>query len=207
MPKKLAFFVEGQTEQVFIQKLLLEIAGRHNITIDVVQTRGSGPARTVVISGHSAANTQYYALVCDCGTDNRVASDINDNYSGLIAQGFSFILGLRDVYPEPDAKIPAMRAAIAKILPKGTIAAHLVLAIREIEAWFIVEDRHYPAIHPDLTPELIKARLNIDTRSVAAESIAHPAGTLHDIYQLQGRGYINKKRWQVERTVHALDYA
>ena len=41
--KKIAFFVEGQTEQVFINKLLEEIAGRKNISINIFQLRGGKP--------------------------------------------------------------------------------------------------------------------------------------------------------------------
>jgi hypothetical protein len=33
--KKIAFYVEGQTEQFFINKLLIEIAGRKNIEIEL----------------------------------------------------------------------------------------------------------------------------------------------------------------------------
>jgi len=206
MAKRLAVFVEGMTEQLFIQKLLIEMAGRHNITIDLVQARGSASARMVILKGHSASNTRYYALVCDCGADNTVASDIRDHYDRLSKQGYDLVLGLRDVHPEPDAKIPAIRSAIAKIMPTGAIPVHLVLAIREIEAWFIVEDGHYPAVHPALTAALIKARMGLDTATVAAESIAAPAETLHAAYQLQGRAY-HKSRRHVQRTVDALDYA
>ena len=33
--KKIAFFVEGQTEQLFINKLLIEIAGQKNILVEL----------------------------------------------------------------------------------------------------------------------------------------------------------------------------
>jgi hypothetical protein len=206
MVKRLAVFVEGQTEQIFMQKMLLEVAGRHNITISVVQARGSGSSRAVTLQGQSASRTPYYALICDCGADNSVASDMRDNYPGLVAAGYRLVLGLRDVHPEPDAKIPLIQSAVSKILPKGEVPAHLVLAIREIEAWFIVEDGHYPAIHPDLNAALIKQHLGLDTATVLAESIAFPAETLHAAYQLKGRAY-KKDRTRVERTVDALDYA
>ena len=38
--KRIAFFVEGQTEQLFINKLLIEIAGHKNIAINLFQLRG-----------------------------------------------------------------------------------------------------------------------------------------------------------------------
>lgn len=206
MTKRLAIFVEGQTEQIFMQKLLVEVAGRHKITIDIVQARGSGPSRTITLEGYSASSTPYYALICDCGADNSVASDMRDNYERMVQAGYQLVLGLRDVYPEPDSKIPLIRAATSKILPKGAVPSHLILAIREIEAWFFVEDNHYPAIHPDLNSELIMNHLGINTATVDAEKIKCPAESLHSAYQLKGRAY-KKDRTRVERTVNSLDYA
>jgi hypothetical protein len=39
--KKIAFYVEGQTEQFFINKLLIEIAGYKNIEIELEQFQGA----------------------------------------------------------------------------------------------------------------------------------------------------------------------
>jgi len=39
--KKLAIFVEGQTEQIFVEKLLKEIAGRNRIAIEVIAVNGN----------------------------------------------------------------------------------------------------------------------------------------------------------------------
>lgn len=206
MVKRLAIFVEGQTEQIFMQKMLVEVAGRHNITIDVVHARGTGSARAITLQSTSGSSTPYYALICDCGADNRVLSDMRDNYAGLVSAGYHLVLGLRDIHPEPDTNIPQIRQAIAQVMPQGVVPAHLVLAIREIEAWFIVEDGHYPEIHHDLNAALIKQHLGLDTATVIAESIAAPAETLHAAYQLKGCAY-KKDRARVQRTVDALDYA
>jgi len=205
MAKRIAVFVEGMTEQVFVQKLLIEMAGRQRITIHTTEARGNRSSRAIVLQGYSEARTQYYALICDCGADNAVASDIIDNYNGLLRQGYDLVLGLRDVHPARSHQIPEIRNAISKVLPRGKVPVHVVLAIREIEAWFIVEDRHYPSIHAELSEELIRAELGLDTATVDAESIQCPAETLHAIYQLRGRGYRKSKR-HVERTVNALDY-
>jgi len=206
MVKRLAVFVEGQTEQIFMLKMLVAVAGNHKVTVDVIQARGSGTSRAVTLQGQSATNTPYYALICDCGADSSVASDIRDNYEGLVTAGYHLVLGLRDVYPVPNDKIPDIRTSIARIMPKGAIPVHLVLAVREIEAWFIVEDEHYPAIHPELTAALINEKLTFDTATVVAEDIDAPAQTLHDAYQLKGRAY-HKSRTHVQRTVNALNYS
>ncbi len=39
--KKIAFYVEGLTEQFFINKLLIEIAGQKNIEIELRQFQGA----------------------------------------------------------------------------------------------------------------------------------------------------------------------
>jgi hypothetical protein len=207
MVKRLAVFVEGQTEQIFMKKMLVEVAGQHNITINVMQARGSGSSRAMItLQGQSASSTPYYAQICDCGADNSVASDMRDNYTTLVNAGYHLVIGLRDIHPHPDAKIPLIRNQVSRVLPRGELPVHLVFAIREIEAWFIVEDRHYPAIHPELNSDLIKEKLGIDTTTVPAESIACPADTLRSAYQLKGQMY-TKRRDRVERTVDALDYA
>jgi len=43
--KKIAFFVEGQTEQLFINKLLREIAGHKNIAVKLYQLIGGNNSR------------------------------------------------------------------------------------------------------------------------------------------------------------------
>ncbi len=209
MAKKLAVFVEGQTEQFLVQRLLTEVAGKHQIAIDLVQARGSGTSR-LIVEGHSRNDLRYYAIICDCGSDSTVVSDVRDNYATLAQAGYSLVLGLRDEYsagtpPPSEQRLTAMRTAMRSALPNGAVPCQVILAVREIESWFIVEDWHYPHIHQELTVELIRARLQIDTTTVAAESIADPADTLHRIYQIKGKAY-RKTRAHVHRTVDALDY-
>lgn len=206
MDRRLAVFVEGMTEQVFMQRLLLELAGQNNVQINLIEVRGSSSARLISMEGVSDNETRYYAIICDCGADNSVASDIRDNYDRLSSSGFVMVLGLRDVFPRPSAEIPQIRDAIQSILPKGSVPVHVVLAVREIEAWFIVEDRHFQQINPNLTPVIIRDNLGIDTTSVVAENIQQPARLLDQAYRLVGRAY-GKRRSHVQQTVGALDYA
>lgn len=46
--KKITFFVEGQTEQLFINKLLIEIAGQKNISVELEQFQGYGRRPTKI---------------------------------------------------------------------------------------------------------------------------------------------------------------
>ena len=40
--KRIAIFVEGQTEQIFVNKLLIEMAGKKNIAIELKRFAGIG---------------------------------------------------------------------------------------------------------------------------------------------------------------------
>ena len=59
----------------------------------------------------------YYVLICNSSNDDRVLSDIRDLYPTLTAQGFREIIGIRDVYPQPYADIPAIRSDFAFFAP------------------------------------------------------------------------------------------
>ena len=73
--KKIAFFVEGQTEQLFINKLLIEIAGQKNISIELEQFQGYGRRPTKNIyprTTSSPISPNHYALIHDCRGDKLI---------------------------------------------------------------------------------------------------------------------------------------
>lgn len=77
--KKIAFFVEGQTEQLFINKLLIEIAGQKNILVELEQFQGYGRKPTKNIYPKTASNPvspKHHALITDCKGDSSVDSEL-----------------------------------------------------------------------------------------------------------------------------------
>ena len=92
--KKLAIFVEGQTEKIFVRKLLEEIAGKHNIAIE---NRGYSLGNkvtgiTLLVMNDLVTNqTKYYVLIYNSGNDSRVASDVRDQYQKLVSSGYDQI--------------------------------------------------------------------------------------------------------------------
>ncbi len=205
--KRLAIFVEGQTEKIFVRKLLEEIAGKSNIAIveqDIVGKQGSR-ITVLKMSDPITSQTKYYVLVYNSGGDSSVVSDIRDQYSSLVASGYSKVIGLRDIYPIPSAQKNALESGLQYALPKGTVPAHIVLAVMEIEAWFIAEWKHFAKINPNLTTALIQAALGFNPETDDVEKRNHPAEDLHQIYQLVGRAY-RKQRSQVNTIVSNLDY-
>ena len=69
--KKIAFYVEGQTEQFFINKLLIEITGKKNIQIELQQFQEVGkPTKSVYPkTAANPQNPQHFTLIFDCMGD------------------------------------------------------------------------------------------------------------------------------------------
>jgi Domain of unknown function (DUF4276) len=206
---KLAVFVEGQTEQIFVKKLLEEIAGEKNVRIRLEKSTGGRNAskRIEVIEAERAEpEARYYIQIVDCSGESRVASEIRDTYAILERRGFSAIVGLRDVFPLDRARIPDIRKAMTYRLRTQPIAVTQILAIMEVEAWFLAEHHHFAKIDPALTLAAIQGALRFDPNADDVEARDHPAEDLDRIYRLAGRSY-RKNKATVHGTVDALDYA
>jgi hypothetical protein len=206
--KKLAVFVEGQTEQLFVENLLVQIAGRCNIRIDKVQATGSGQKRRYIeISGKSAdSGEQYYALIVDSRGNGSVKTDIIDRYSNLCDQGFELVIGIRDVFPIPRSDLPKLRLHLYDYVKTKPLQVVLILAVMEVEAWFLAECTHFPAIDTKLSSELIRAVFGFDPCREDMALRDNPASDLHAISHLAGKSY-NKRKTNSLRTIYALDFA
>lgn len=199
--KKVAVFVEGQTEQIFVQKLIEQVASPSKVTVTTYQLRGGARyTRNLILLKTQSATPQadYYFEIYDCGGDAKVKDDIIENLQSMKQKGFSLIIGLRDVYPN-NSKIAHLRKYLKFGIPAG-VPTHIVLAVNEVEAWFLAEENHYHKIDTKLTPERVSAIAGVDVCTASTEAVAHPAEKLQRIY-----GYA-KSRHKVHRTVNALDY-
>lgn len=210
--KRLAIFVEGQTEQIFVGKMVTEIAGEKNISIDYEKAHKNKKGNRVFvgiteIAAHSEVSGQkYYVLIRDCGSENNVKSDIVDSYAGLASKNYEKILGLRDVFPNfTYADIRKLEAGLKYQVPTRPMPVNILLAVMEVEAWFLAETTHFYRIHSSLTIDLIKAHF-FDPNSIDVERRINPAKDLDAIYHLAGRAYTKKKK-NALRTVKALDYS
>lgn len=206
--KKLAIFVEGKTEVAFFDKLLRQLISAKKLRIDHLQAYGGRktPRRLTVVqaSAHRPEQT-FYIQIVDVGTDNRVASDIRDNYGGLVSSGFEAIIGVRDVYPISRTNLTTLRRGLNYRLRTKPTAVVFVLGVMETEAWFLAEHTHFSKIHPNLTISRIRASFNFDPSSDDMQLRDCPHEDLHSIYALEGLAY-RKNRSQIQRTVSVLDY-
>lgn len=206
---KMAIFVEGQTELIFMERLVESIAGKHNVHIDTIVGFGGTkvPRQWIQINATGPQPHQkYHVVIYSSENYGRVVSDIRDRYTDLISQGFSYIIGMRDVHPQPAADIPTIRSDFAMFVPSNPVVPQQILQVMEIEAWFIAEYFHYPHIHPNLTHSVATAHFSFDPSTYDVQLIPSPCDTLRSFYMLEHKGY-NKSRKHRERTVDVLDYA
>lgn len=212
--KKLAIFVEGQTEQIFVEQLLNYVAASNGVCIE--KRRGFGGrdnGRRFITLSAPEAKAPYYILLVDSSNDGRVLTDIREEYEGLSRQGYDKIIGLRDIYPQSYKDFRKLRRFAKNLVPKGKIKTEVCFAVLEVETWFVAEYKHFKKIHPRLTPRFIKERTGIDPscedieltlNPEKDENYSSPAADLNRIYNLVKRSY-NKKKQQVLNVMKVLD--
>jgi hypothetical protein len=211
MPK-LAIFVEGQTELLFLRRLLGYLASRREIYVDERELRGKRGVRLLKFVHHRPRPEPpppFWVMVCNCGGDSTVVSDMLEQAPSLAAHGYGQIIGLRDVYPLPYARVSHLEDTLERTLRRAGFAAPpmaIALAAMELEAWFIAEWHHFAILDPDLTPEKIQEEMGFDPRTDSVERIPHPADFLRQIYRLVGLSY-HKRRNEVAEITRALDLA
>ncbi len=213
--KKIAFYVEGQTEMLFLEKLIIEIAGQKNIQIEFQQFQGKKkPIKYISIKTTvSTQNPQYYVLIYDCMGDGSVKSRMLEDANSLFLQNYTEIIGLIDLFPLPDL-IKFEKYIIGGMQENGKITPFLpnntsiVIAVREIEDWFLAECNHYFHIDNSLNDALISAsalKFNPWTDDLTIRK--SPASKdLNAIYELVGKNY-NKHFETVSKTTECLNYA
>lgn len=204
---RLAVFVEGYTEMVFVEKLMEEIAGCNKVVIEKREVRGgrTTPRSVRLISATKPlTGQQYYMLLMDCGGDNAVKTRIREEHANLTQAGYTHIVGLRDVRPIVHADIPKLEASLPRYVNPTLAPVTFILAILELEAWFLAEWTHFPRIDAAITTAAIHARLGFDPEHDDMAQRLCPVEDLRACYALGGKAYV-KGRAQV--TVNALDYA
>lgn len=205
--KRLAVFVEGHTEVLFVQSLISEIAGANNVLIEHSKIRGGSRAVrsfSVVKAAKQVTNEKYYVLVVDCGGDALVKTRIQEEHQRLTTKGYSKIIGMRDVRPKfTYADIAKLEAGLKKYIKTSLAPVEFVLAVMEIEAWFLAEINHFTRIDPYITVEAIKANLAFDPALDDMALRTNPTDDLHASYMIGGKEY---KKSNAAITVNALDF-
>src|SRR5262249_51840464 len=109
------------------------------------------------------------------------------------------------VYPLSRSKISQLQSAINSGFEQSVMPVKIVLAIMELEAWFIGEFRHFLDIDQRLTPSKIHKRIGFNPEKENPETIGHPSASLDAIYQIAGLRY-KKKDADAHKVVARLDF-
>lgn len=201
---KLAIYVEGETEQIFAERLVREMAGHADLHIVPVKARGGVNTRRrtrIVQAVPEDLKAEYYVLLVDCSGDGGVKSRLLEEHPSLVSHGYHVILTLRDV-PKDRTRIERFREGFPTGIP-ADIPAVFTFAIMEIEAWFLAEYTHFQQIDVALTQALIVEHLGFDPTTQDMREIDRPARVLAEVYALVNQNY--RKGRAAQHTIYRLD--
>jgi hypothetical protein len=204
---KMAIFVEGYTEIVFVDRLIEQIANDNAVRIEWrLISGGTTCPRTSrqLKAAQPHTGQEHFVVIFDCGGDDLVKTRMINEYPNLVSAGYSRIVCIRDVYPKYNH---ADVATLEKFLPKHVktkpIVVDFILSIMEIEAWFLAEHTHFSRIDPALTLSAIRAELRFDPQNDDMQLRPAPAEDLNNCYALAGKSYMKAN---AKTTMDALDY-
>jgi hypothetical protein len=208
--KKIAFFVEGYTEQEFVRKLLIEIFGSKRIAIEISKIKGGKTipiCHTILESAITTDETLYYILIYDCSGDGSIKSYILEHRDNLIKAGYLKVIGLRDIYPDfAREDIFELKKGMYGNLPQKNLPIKFVISIMEIESWFLADENHYEKIDSVLSLDYLKQHFNFDPSTEDTQLIDEAANFLKKIYTNVGTTYVKEKA-SIDRTINALDFS
>jgi len=205
---KIAIFVEGQSELVFIRNLLRQLFDNSSIVFDCIKLHGS---QTVDIPyKHCPPEPTAYFQIINVENDSKVLSAIKEREQKLFQNGFSKIIGLRDMYSKEYRKrvegcindevnnkfVESHDNVISFMSSPEKISFHF--SIMEIEAWWLGMETLFEKVDSRLNSQFIGEYLDFFLESIDPEtSFFHPAETLKQILALVNIPY-DKKLGQVE---------
>lgn len=204
---KISIFVEGQTERIFLAKLLEKYLTPPEFEIESCRLIGDGIHMTRRRNIHSGIH--IYVLIYDVGNDERVVSVLLEKAEYMISnKGYSNLLALRDLYPKHIQEKSRVVNAIQREFNKYSYSnkLKLILAIMETEAWFLADYNLFSRMNSQLTPEYIQEETSYDLVNNDPESYYHPAKVVDDIYKLIGQRY-KKREKQSHKIAHNIDYS
>ena len=204
--RKIAIFVEGWTELLFVEKLLEELAGLHKVLIEKQQIKGGNKVPRHIVTVDAArpqTNERFFVLLVDCGGDHQVAGRIKEEHERLNNAGYQKIIGLRDIRPQfTAADVGKLEINMRKYIKTSLIPVQFVLAMLEIEAWFLAEHTHFERVDPSLGLDVVRNALGFDPSVENVGTRAVPSADLQTVYQLAGKSYAKP----ATDTIGALDF-
>lgn len=206
--KKIAVFVEGQSELIATRHFLI-----HYFESKIAFTCLSLYKRRLYEScpyQYENPESDFHYYIYNVGNDNSVLEEVLFHEEKLWAQGFEKIVALRDMYSSNYKKESIhVNSAVSEKFVLGhqeTIKKNAKkpdqiffrFSIMEMEAWVLGMYEVFARLDPTLTPEHIHAQLGYNLPEIDPETyFFKPAVNLGDIFKLVGKKY-DKKRGDIE---------
>jgi len=205
--KKIGIFVEGQTDRIFVVKFLSEyLGGEHKFSR--LERKFKNKNRDEFITKRIYPEAKYFILIFDSSGDGNVLPALYERAENMIQnQNFEYLIALEDLYNRPRNK---KKLIISKFEERIKVfrfhdRLRFVLAIMELESWFLADANVFSRINNILTPEYIHEKININLLAINPESLPHPAETINKIYKLLDQSY-KKTKDQAYQITERLDF-
>jgi hypothetical protein len=206
--KRTVFIVEGHTEQIFVRKFLEKAAAITGYHLSL-ENLHNGKLSILRSEGVPIDQCSHYIRVINVENDGKVNSFIKDNLKNFKSKDVGFVYGVRDRYTGDKNKPTVNPEAINKFLEpmanELNITLKIIVAIEEIEAWFLSVPDFFTAYDRLLTVEAIKLAHGIDLSSTCVESIPHPAALIDKVLFSVGKEY-KKRQGDSHKITSVLDY-
>lgn len=214
--KKVAVFVEGQGEQVFVRHLLYYLLDPTKFSFECLRLRSENLEEVPYAYENQLADV--YFLIINTQGDGSVLPAIKKREQGLFRQGFNKIIGLRDMYSQAYREISpgiidyhiiqqfidGAKYSITTMSQPDKIHFHFV--IMELEAWWLCMYTLFAKIDEQLTVAFIAQKLGYDLSAIDAEKVFfHPASNVIKILNLVGIKY-DKRFSDVERIISSMTF-
>ncbi len=217
--KKVAIFVEGQTELIVVREFLLRKFDWSGINIicRTLQTKTQFVKAEYDFPKQINKDAEFLFQIVNVGNDVAVLSRILKLERYLKNAGFVKIIGLRDMYSKSyreessSIDINVIKKFIRthnEVIQKASttdINIEFCFAIMEVEAWFLGMSNIFEKLNSGLTNTDIRKKLNIDLEKIDPEKeIYHPAKLIEDIYSIANMKY-DKKKGDIEAITKIID--
>jgi hypothetical protein len=206
--KKVVIVLEGVTELVFLHSFLDHLVGVGTPKKVFWRYRVSGNWESRGWGLQNGAEPDLEILLI-CPGGDFVRSFIWERIAGWEAQGFSAVLGLRDLYsgdPRQAVDLEWNEQDDDRLTASHHIKTKVYFAVQEIEAWFILDPEMPGRFDTRLTPQYILDTLEVDVRTLNVETVRRPAILLDKILKLANQNY-RKSEGAAHGVCSRLDFA
>lgn len=217
---KIAVYVEGQTELIFLCNFLRKWFDDDPTKVCIKYWELDGVRRIVTDLNFGSVDSQHSYVIINAGNDNKSLSEALKRASNQKNIGFDKVLVLRDMfskdYDDANNLIPRIinPHLNKKFIDAAQIAinahgfhgfVHCHFAIMEIEAWLLGMGWYLQKVDPLLNPDHMKSsELKFDVNNDPETYYYRPAKRLKKIYNHIGLLY-RKREDEINSIMGYLD--